>query len=145
MKSLTFLVIFLAVPVLGASAQGIAPNGAVFGDGRDFSQDLTRPGAPPGRPSARSTERDRRAERRRQANQNFPGTGRPVAAPPVATPAIGQPARPIAPTRPQAEPTGPSPERRAATAAPPPSPRTAPVAIQPGQSTGAARGAPASR
>ncbi|MBS7791478.1 hypothetical protein KTR66_15860 [Roseococcus sp. SDR] len=149
----------LFTPAATPLAQGVSSNGVVFGDGRDPSQDFIRPGETPARPSAGTTaaERARRAERQRQINQNFSGTGRPVAAPPtppapartsaapVAPPAAPAPVVPAqsAAARPPVA-AGPA-ETRAGTAAPPPGTRAAPVVIQPGQSTGAARGTPASR
>lgn len=133
MKLLTLiasLVIAIAPPALG---QGVAPHGVIVGDGRDFRQDLTRPGAAPqaGTP---------RQERQRQINRNYPGTGRPVAAAPAA---VTPPAPPSAPARPQPQLATAAP--RVTPAVPQPSTRAAPVNIQPGQSTGAARGTPASR
>ncbi len=161
MKHVLTLAILLTGPGVasfggGAFAQGVTPSGAIFGDGRDFSQDLTRPAHAAPRPSPTQSTQMRRAEQQRRANQNFPGTGRPVIAPPAPTPQPGaaraaatQPVaappitRPTPPTRPQPErPASPVAARPTlpAAAVPPPSTRAAPVTIQPGQSTGAARG-----
>lgn len=171
MKHLPILAMLLTGPVVAlfgvapfgaaALAQGVTPSGAIFGDGRDFSQDLTRPAHTAPRPGSTQSMQTRRAEQQRQANQNFPGTGRPVAAPPAPTPQPGaaraaatQPvgaspiARPTPPARPQPErPASPLAARPAvpAPAAAPASTRAAPVTIQPGQSTGAARGGGATR
>ncbi|WPB84430.1 hypothetical protein [Sediminicoccus rosea] len=159
MRRTALTLILLLAPLAAPQAQGVAPNGVIFGDGRDTSQDLTRPGEARARPDPTSSERARRAERQRQMNQNFPGTGRPVAAPPAPATAPPTPvvapaapaaapraAAPTAPSAPRPQPAAGPAEPRAGTAAPPPGTRAAPVLLQPGQSTGAARGAtPASR
>jgi hypothetical protein len=154
MTSLALALILLLVPVAAPLAQGVTSQGVIFGDGRDTGQDLTRPGEVRARPDATPSERDRRAERQRQLNQNFSGTGRPVAAPPAPAtvpqaPAVAAPAaaaRPATPAAPRTQPAAGPAEPRASAVAPPPGTRAAPVLLQPGQSTGAARGpTPASR
>lgn len=66
----------------GASAQGIAPNGVVFGQSWNLPQDFQnleltqRPRMAPGvgQGSGTAAERATRAARQAQFNRNFPGT-----------------------------------------------------------------------
>lgn len=127
-----------------ALAQGVSPSGAVHGQNWQMGQDLERARNPTAAPLGTAPDRARRVEQQRRQNQPITGTGRPVAAVPAPTPAP-TPARVTAPqaARPPARPTPPRPPAEPASIAP--SLRAAPVAIPSGQSTGAARGTPASR
>ncbi|WPB84429.1 hypothetical protein [Sediminicoccus rosea] len=58
-----------------ASAQGIAPNGAVFGQAWNLPQDFSSMKAMETKQGSGSTaDRAARAARQAQFNQNFPGT-----------------------------------------------------------------------
>ena len=144
MNRLALAAILLSGVTAPALAQGISPDGAVHGQNWQMGQDLDNARNPAAAPLGPSQDRARRAAEQRRQNQPITGTGRPVTAVPNPTPAPGAtpPARPArTTTAPTAPPRRPPPEPASVA----PSVRSAPVAIPPGQSTGAARGTPDSR
>jgi hypothetical protein len=171
MKFVSFFVL-LALPGL-ALAQAGAPSGVVAGPSRNFSQDRDTPTNLTAAPVGTARDRVERQQRQQRQRQNITGTGRPVAAPPAPTPvaaarppAPAAPAPTAAPARPAAAPAPAAPARPATPAAATPQVVTPPGATRPGatmlapadgvrsgsavpslvgQSTGAARGTPASR
>jgi hypothetical protein len=163
--------VLMAVPGL-ALAQAGAPSGAISGPSRNYSQDRDTPTNLTAAPVGTARDRVERQQRQQRQRQNITGTGRAVAAPPAPTPvAAARPAAPAAAaaTRPAAPP---APAARPATPAAATPPAVAPPVVAPpgavrpgatmlapadgvrsgsavpsmvGQSTGAARGTPASR
>ena len=67
-------------------AQGVSPNGVVYGQSSNFTQDLDTSRNLTAAPAGTARDRVDRAQRQQRHNQNFGGTGRPVAAPPAPTP-----------------------------------------------------------
>jgi hypothetical protein len=142
-------------------AQIGAPSGVVTGASRNFSQDRDTPTNLTAAPIGTARDRLERQQRQQSQRQNITGTGRPVAAPPAPTPmAAARPVAPAAPARPVAPPAAAArPATPAAVAAAPGPARPGATILAPadgvrsgsavpslaGQSTGAARGTPASR
>jgi hypothetical protein len=163
MKLVAFFIL-LALPGL-ALAQAGAPSGVVSGPPRTSIQDRDTPTNLTTAPVGTARDRVERQQRQQRQRQTITGTGRPVAAPPAPTPvAAARPAAPAAPTaaapaRPAATPAPAAPAARPAVAAPPGGVRPGATMLAPadgvrsssavpsmvGQSTGAARGTPASR